>query len=203
MTSSRSQTPPAQDSPGETTPLDGPTIPGPGFLPPPPLPPSSTSPDSPPTPGARTITPGDPGAGSSSTGLLAPTRIDIPKGRGKAYAKIAKGVLHAIGGLINSQVQVDELDRSFLPDEDDDATIPPPLGRLAARRVPIGGDGDDFSDLEDIGMAVVGLIAWALKGLTEHLTARKERGPKGRRQPAGTVQYDGTGEAGGEPGASA
>ncbi len=155
------------------------TAPSPGFAQLPPPLPGRGNPDSP-------SPPGDSAASGSSEPNL-PTRIEITKGKGKAYAKIAKGVLHAVGGLLNRTIAVDDDDTSFLPDEDDDDTIPPPLGRLAARRVPIGKDGEDFSDLEDIGQALVGLIAWGLKGLTDHLNARRERGPKGRRQPEGTV----------------
>lgn len=133
---------------------------------------------------------------TAASDLSAPSRpipTDQLKGiiraKGKAYAKIAQGLMHALGGIINMTIAVDEDDAAFLPDEDDDATIPPPLGRLAARKMPLFGDGEDFSDLEDIGMAVVGLLAWAAKGVTEHLTARRERGPKGKRAQVPT--FDG------------
>jgi hypothetical protein len=154
-------------------------IPMPGFQP---------IPD--PLPGPANPDPRPDGAASVSSGPAAPTRIEIPKARVKSYSGIAKGLLHALGGLVNRAVAVDEDDTAFLPDDDDDATIPPPLGRLAARRVPIGKDGDDFSDIEDIAMSVIGLLAWAAKGLTDHLNARRERGPAGRRIK-GQVMFDG------------
>lgn len=139
-------------------------------------------------------------SGSSARPALTPTELGgLVKSKGKAYAKIAKSALHALGGFINMTIQVDDDDDAFLPDEDDDDTIPPPLGRLAARHLKIGANAEDMSDYEDIGIALVGLIAWALKGITEHLTARRERGPKGRRKGHLRV-YDGSGEAGGEPG---
>jgi hypothetical protein len=167
-------TSPSRDShPWGTTDLAA--APGPGFAPIPDPLPGPGNPDQ--LPSGTTD--------SASSGLRAPTRIDIPKAKGQAYAKIAKGLLHAVGGLINRAIAVDDDDVSFLADEDDDETIPPPLGRLAARRVPIGKDGEDFSDVEDIGQALVGLIAWAVKGVTDHLQARNERG---RRKPVrGTV----------------
>lgn len=159
-------------------------------------PPGRWNPD-PPPPGA------DGSASASSAGDPAPTLTPAElaatvKGKGRAYAKIAKALLHALGGWLNMTLAVDEDDKSFLPDDDDDETVPPPVGRIAARKIKLGADAENLTDIEDIGIAAVGLIAWAAKGITEHLSARRERGPKGRRQ--GAPAYDGTGEAGGEPG---
>lgn len=146
--------------------------------------------------------PGDDGAsGSSASPALTLTPAELSaavKGKGRAYAKIAKAALHAVGGLVNMRLAVDDDDKCFLPDEDDDDTIAPPLGRIAARKIRIGANADDLTDIEDIGIAVVGLVAWVLKGASEHLTARRERGPRGNRK--GGPVFDGTGQQGGEPG---
>jgi len=82
----------------------------------------------------------------------------------------------AAGGWLNRAAAGDDDDNlAFLPDEDDEKTIPPPLGRLAARRIKLGDGTENLSDLEDIGMAVVGLIAWLAKGSTELIQRRRER----------------------------
>jgi hypothetical protein len=73
-------------------------------------------------------------------------------------------------------VAVDADDMAFVTDEDDEATIPPPLGRLAARRIPLGTLAENYTDLQDIGEAAVGLLAWLAKGITLSLSARRERG---------------------------
>lgn len=148
---------------------------------------------------------GDGSASASSGASPAPTLTPAElaaaaKGKGKAYAKIAGALLHAIGGYVNMLVAVDADDKAFLPDDDDDETIPPPVGRIAARKIKLGADAENLTDFEDMAMAAIGLAAWAAKGITEHLTARRERGPKGKRQKPGAPVYDGTGEAGGQPG---
>jgi hypothetical protein len=157
-----------------------PLVPGPGFAAPPSPRPGKASPDA------------LAGDGSASSGQSPRTPIDpdrpsppqlpIPPGRAKAYQQIAKTGLAAIAGLLNRAIQVDDDDEAFLPDDDDEATIPPPAGRLMARRVPLGKSGDDFSELEDIGMLLVGLVAWGLKGVSDHYQAVRARGPKGKRK---------------------
>lgn len=156
-------------------------IPAPGFDPPPTFP-GPTHPDQAPTPTGDSSGQGSNGGGQGRT----PTEL-IPKS-GKAFGKIAEAALRAVGGLLNRMVAVDDDDLSFIPDEDDEDLIPPPLGRLAARRVPLGKNADDLTELEDIGMLLVGLIAYGLKGLTDWAEARRERGPKGRRTAPGNEQ---------------
>lgn len=96
------------------------------------------------------------------------------KRRAESYAKIAGTLLKAVGGYLNAAAgEIDS--EAFLPDDDDLADIPPPLGRLAARRIKLGTDPDQMSDIEDIGMAAVGIGIWLVKGLSAVLEARRER----------------------------
>jgi hypothetical protein len=121
--------------------------------------------------------PGAPDGGSSASNAAADRSTPASfKGTAGAYAAIGKGLLMAVGGLMNRFAAGDDEDNcAFLPDEDDTRTIPPPLGRLAARRITIGDGSANLSDLEDIGMAVVGVIAWLAKGSTEMIQRRRER----------------------------
>lgn len=151
-------------------------------LPPPPTPIDDPPADSPPTPG------GAPGgaqaAGTAGTGISTP---EFFKSRAKSYAKIAEALLAAAGGWLN-MASGEPDSGAFLPDDDDEATIPPPLGRIAARRIKIGDPGN-LTDIEDIGMAAVGLGVWLAKGITAMLSARRER----RRAAAGAVVHDESG----------
>jgi hypothetical protein len=110
------------------------------------------------------------------------------KQRAKSYAKIAETLLKAAGGLLNAQAGTDS--EAFLPDDDDTETIPPPIGRLMARRIKIGADPEQLTDIEDIGIAAVGLIMWAAKGLTLLWEERRDR----RRAEAGRAVYSETGD---------
>lgn len=96
------------------------------------------------------------------------------KKRAESYAKIAGTLLKAVGGYLNAASGETDSE-AFLPDDDDLADIPPPLGRLAARRIKLGADPDQMSDIEDIGMAAVGIGIWLVKGLSAMLDARRER----------------------------
>jgi len=154
----------------------------------------------PPGPAARDpLTSQQDGAGSgpaSSDGNPDPTPTrTFSKEKGRAYEAIARGLLRAAGGLLNKQLAVSEDDQSWLPDDDDDKMVPPPVGRLAARRIPLG-DGEDLTELEDIGMALVGLIAWAGKSLVSMWEARREARRAQPRTAQGAVVYNdpGTGE---------
>lgn len=155
----------------------------PGFSPPRAPMPGPAYPD---PPGPQTAPAADGGAGSPSTGTSIPAFF---KERSKTYAKIAEALLMAAGGWLN-KASGEEDAEAFLPDDDDTETIPPPLGRLAARRVKIGADPAALTDLEDIGMAAVGIIAWLAKGVTAMLAARRER----RRLEAGNAVHSETGE---------
>lgn len=144
----------------------------PGFSPPRALPPSMANPDEPPP---ATTTPPANGSGAGGSSGSAASIQGFFKARAKSYAKIAETLLKAAGGLLNRAAagpDNDELE-AFLPDDDDLETIPPPLGRLAARRVKFGADPDQLSDVEDLGMLAVGVLAWLGKGVVAVIEARR------------------------------
>lgn len=173
-------------------------LPGlPGFAP---VPPGRANPDPEPPAPTSSGTPadsGDGGGSGSSAGIR--DRIPIKELRSGPYEAIARGLLRAAGGLLNSRIQVDEEDKSFIPDDDDDKTIPPPLGRVAARHLPVSGKAE-LSELEDIGAAAVGLLAWAAKGLVSMWEARrdKRRVRKAAGQAGAAVYEGGTGDEAGQ-----
>ena len=145
----------------------------PGFRQPrPPMPSMTASPDQP-LPG------GEPGAAAAAEDGGRGSReqtTSIPaffKQRSKSYAKIAGTLLESAGGWLNKIS--DEDSEAFLPDEDDLEMIPPPLGRLAARRLKLGADPEQLSDIEDIGIAAVGVAVWLVKGVNTLWAARRER----------------------------
>lgn len=145
----------------------------PGWGAPPPSLPSPSTPD-PLDPGATTGEPG-PAAESSSSAPVSSTAPSprLLATRGKAYAAIARAGLQAAGGWLNKLSAVHDEDESFLPDDEDLADIPPPLGRLAARRLRVGENIENLSDLEDIGMAAIGIAAWLAKGISAAWEARR------------------------------
>lgn len=159
---------PAQDNSPEETPE---LMPRPGFrwLPRP----GRANPDSL-DPEATTTRDHDEHQDDEGAAAKAATGTSIPaffKQRSASYAKIAGALLQAVGGWANMLSGAEE---AFLPDDDDMETIPPPLGRLAARRVKVGDPGN-LTDIEDMGMAAIGIIAWAAKGAAAMLEARRER----------------------------
>lgn len=149
-------------------------------------PPGQSNPD-PPQP---EMTPADAGAGAagSGSGSSEPSRWTTPTAvkslRSSPFESVARGLMRAIGGLLNRRFQVDDTDTSFLPDSDDDVLIAKPAGRIAARHLPLP-DKADLSELEDIGAAVVGLLTWASKGLISAWDARATR-RRGRAVARGT-----------------
>lgn len=170
-------------------------IPMPGFSPTPPPPPGPANPD-PPTPGPATRRGGrDVWPAATST----PASTDGDRGRGDGagdkppdapfkskratFTKLIETALQAVGGLLNRGLAVDESDECFLPDEDDLATVPPPLGDLAARKVTLPIGKDDLSDAEDMIAAAIGLAAWLFKGLVDWAMARRAQ----RKAQAGAV----------------
>lgn len=146
----------------------------PGWATVPPPAPSSTAPD--PLPPEAELGERAPAAGSSSsaTASSTPESPRLLASRGKAYAAIAKAGLQALGGWLNKLSAVHEDDLSFIPDDDDLADIPPPLGRLAARRLRVGAEVENLSDVEDLGMAAIGVVAWLAKGASSAWEARRE-----------------------------
>ena len=164
------------------------SLPGFAAAPPPDLPPETPPQDSPTTPRAG----GRHAAPSSSDKLTS-----IPeffKRKSRTYEEIARGAFRAAGGLLNQAVSTSEDDASFIPDADDDESVPPPIGRLMARRIPIGSDDTNWSDMADLGAAAVGLLAWALKGVVSVAGARRER----RRLLAGVAVHQGDAAAEGQ-----
>ncbi len=140
----------------------------PGWGPAPEPIPGRRSPDQP-SPAA-----GEDGAGSASPTLPPPTP-KWSKDKAAAYSAIARALLTALGGYANMLAAADEDDTAWLPDEEDQAAIPPPLGRLTARRIPLGDLAGNYTDLADIGEALVGLAAYIAKSVTATLNARRAR----------------------------
>jgi hypothetical protein len=119
---------------------------------------------------SSTTAPAGGAAGDSQPGISTP---EFFKSRSKAYGAIAGAALTAIGGWLNHLAAAHDEDECFLPDDDDLTDIPPPLGRLAARRLRLGNI-ENLTDIEDLGMAVVGVTAWLAKGVSAAYTARRE-----------------------------
>ena len=151
-------------------------------------------PDPDPETEAETSRPDDsPAAAAGSRSSTQPASIQaFFKGRAKSYAKIAEVLFTAVGGALNAAAQRELADTAaWLPDEDDLETVPPPLGRIAARRLKVGADPSQLSDIEDIGMAAVGLIAWAAKGVSAVFAERRAR----RKAEQGKAVYNETGDS--------
>lgn len=144
----------------------------PGWGPRRPVLPSTANPD----PAPETATAAAAGASGSSGQSTASIRA-FSRDRAKSYAKIAAALFSAVGGILNGTAERSAGAESdaFLPDDDDMETVPPPIGRLAARRIKLGADPEQLSDLEDLGMAAVGLLAWAAKGVSAMIEARRQR----------------------------
>ncbi len=160
-----------------------------------PVPPAAETNPDPPGPAAD----GDSGPGSSG-GPEAPTRTDGPFGRltrarTAPYEAIARGALRALGGLLNSRLQADDDDESFLPDADDEKNVPPPVGRLMARRIPFDVTDSNLSDVEDMAAAAVGLLAWGVKGVTSAWENRR----RVRRERHGAAVHDDAGQEQDQP----
>lgn len=176
-------------------------IPGPGQMAATPMPPPSQSNPDPPGP---TLTPepdaGDGGRGSESVSIVRPSRLVIPTPvkdiKSGPFETVARGLLRALGGLLNKRVQVDDDDGSFLPDAEDDKLFAPAAGRIAARHVPLP-DKADLTELEDIGAAVIALLNWGAKGLISAWDARADRRrAKAVLKGTGTAVYTGGDEGG-------
>lgn len=152
--------------------------------------PSTDNPDPMEPASTSTRAPGDEGAGGGSSEPTSASIRALFKGRAKSYAKIAETLFQALGGWANA-VTAHGLDtEAWLPDDDDMETVPPPLGRIAARRIKIGADPEQLSDIEDMGMAAVGLLVWAAKGIGALFEARREA----RRLLAGRAVHNETGD---------
>ena len=151
--------------------MPGPT---PGRYAPVPERPSQANPDD---PGPDlTRAPADEGGGSppGSNGRPWATRTPIKDIKSGPFETVARGLLRALGGLVNGRVQVDDDDAAFIPDEEDDKLFAPAAGRVAARHMPLPNRAD-LSELEDIGAAAVALLNWAAKGAIAVWDARASR----------------------------
>lgn len=174
--------------PSQPSPSPAPVLaPSPGFAPLPAPPPGPANPD-PPT---SSRPPGDDaGDGAAVTGAPRFTTVSTDqralfRGRAKTFGKLAETTFKAIGGLLNKILATGDDDGCFLPDEDDLKTVPPPIGRLAARRVDLPVDGENLSDAEDLIAAVIAVVAWAIKGVVDMLAARRDA----RRAVAGAAVH--------------
>lgn len=137
-----------------------------------------------PRPGRRAPDPPSPDhpspadGGDAAPAVSAPRRPLTPESFTKqagAFTAIARALLIAVAGYLNMLAAADADDPAFLTDDDDEAVIPPPLGRLAARRIKLGQLAENYTDLQDIGEATVGILAWLAKGVTITLAARRDR----------------------------
>lgn len=133
-----------------------------------------------------------PGAASESTGSPTPPGTDPAADRklfankATTFTTIAGAGLEAIGGLLN--IVAGAGTPAFIPDEDDMASVPPPVGRILARRVKTSEDAN-LSETADMIAAGIGLAAWLAKGLLHVVDARiaARRQPQPGQAPAGTV----------------
>ena len=119
----------------------------------------------------------DQGAAAPRTSTRAGT--DLPgqlfRGRAKTFTKLAETAFKAASGLLNRFAAVDEDDACFLADEDDLKTVPPPIGRLAARHIDLPVDPERMTDAEDMIAAAIAVGAWGIKGIVDALEARRAR----------------------------
>jgi len=167
----------------------------PGWLP-------DTSPRPRPDAPAGTSEPGD---GPGPSGAPTPPGTDdddrtpaedrkLFAGKAATFRTIARTGLQAVGGLLNGVAG--QGTAAFLADEDDLATIPPPIGRIIARRVHVDDDAN-LSEAADMFAAGIGLVAWLAKGVIEIAEARLAA-RRGKTVPGQVVKpEDGAGEAAG------
>src|SRR5258708_14836948 len=123
-----------------------------------------------------------PAEAAGSSGTPTPPGTDSPPAnerklfgaKSRTFKTIAEAGLEAGGGLLN--ITAGTGTDAFIPDEDDLATVPPPVGRIIARRVSMSED-TNLSEAADMITAGIGLFAWLLKGLIlvaqARLAARK------------------------------
>ena len=145
----------------------------PGFRTLPPPPPGPANPDPPVTTTAAAAGDQDAAAPRSTRASTEAPPAALFRGRAKTFTKLAETAFKAVSGLLNRFTAVDEDDSSFLADEDDLKTVPPPIGRLAARHVELPVDAEGMSDAEDLIAAGIAVGAWAIKGIVDALDARR------------------------------
>lgn len=123
---------------------------------------------------------GETGDGSAPSGTPTPPATDpaadkkLFGSKSKTFATIAEAGLEALGGILNGFLAAGPEDPVFLPDDDDLNTVPPPLGRIIARRVKMSED-TNLSEAADMMTAGIGLAAWLAKGLIGLAQARLAR----------------------------
>jgi hypothetical protein len=85
----------------------------------------------------------------------------------KGYTEAAKAIVAAAGGALNALDAEDEDDEIWLPTDVEEKAIGQPLGRIAARHMPVPGGNADAGDVADAITALVGLAVYATRNLTE------------------------------------
>lgn len=103
-----------------------------------------------------------------------------PKGFRKAsaafYGTLCKALLAAASGIANMSLRQDEDDHTWLMQPDEVTGIGEPLGRIAARKVPLPMGEGTASDLSDALEAGVVLAMYVTRSLGER--AERRRGPQ-------------------------
>ena len=160
--------PPA--APATTAEPGPPLLTPPGFRTLPPPPPGPANPDPPMTTAAGD---GDQDPAPRSTRASTDPPAALFRGRVKTFTKLAETAFKAVSGLLNRFAAVDVEDRSFLPDDDDLHTVPPPIGRLAARHIELPIEPEKMTDAEDMIAAAIAVGAWGIKGIVDALDARR------------------------------
>ncbi len=156
------------------------SLPVPGFQPVPP----ATTPGPDPLPDGA-VSGSAPGSSEPPTHTPTDDRPPGPISKTKAatYTAIARGALRAFGGMVNMRLAVDDEDDSWLPDDEDEETVPPPVGRLMARRMPFDAGSENLTELEDLTVAAIGLIGYGLKSVTS-MWENRRRHRRGRHRGA-------------------
>lgn len=187
---------PGQPNPGPA-PGPGPVMaPGPGFAPLPAPPPGPANPDPPMGPRPQGDVAGDgaeAGTAPRSTTVSTDQRV-LFRGRAKTFQRLFEMAFKAVGGLANRALAAGEDDGCFLPDDEDLKTVPPPIARVAARRVELPVDGENLSDAEDLIAAAIAFGVWLVKGLVDMFEARRDAR---RAKPGADVAVNTAGETGG------
>lgn len=165
-----------QDSPPPSPPPET-TVPVPAFSQPRPPAADPLPPDSQVTAEPQPV-PGGSGSSGGPAGFTASTDRKVIE---QAAAGIAGLGLEAAGGLLNMRLTPPEDEDTWLPDGQDLDQVAAPLGRIAARHVPLPDvSARELSDLQDAIAAAIGLAGWLIKGFAGWVGSRA----RARRKPA-------------------
>jgi hypothetical protein len=108
--------------------------------------------------------------------------LQLDKEAAAAFATIAGAVVLAVGGVLNSRFAVVEGSGEWLPDDQDQAAIGEPLGRIAARHASLPGGGE-VTDIADAITAAVGVVMYGVKNLQLRTRLRAMRRREADIQP--------------------